>query len=59
VTYHGPSLVVANSDFFLHRFFGVFGMYYSLQYLPLADCTVLTFLAPGLVNETQDDVQNA
>ena len=24
-------------------------MYYSLQYLPLADCTVLTFLAPGLV----------
>lgn len=30
-------------------FFGVFGMYYSLQYLPLADCTVLTFLAPGLV----------
>ncbi|KAM0715554.1 hypothetical protein Q7P37_009052 [Cladosporium fusiforme] len=30
-------------------FFGVFGMYYSLRYLPLADCTVLTFLAPGLV----------
>jgi drug/metabolite transporter (DMT)-like permease len=23
-------------------------MYYSLQYLPLADCTVLTFLAPGI-----------
>jgi drug/metabolite transporter (DMT)-like permease len=33
----------------LRRFFGVFGMYYSLQYLPLADCSVLTFLAPGLV----------
>ena len=29
-------------------FFGVFGMYYSLLYLPLADATVLTFLAPGL-----------
>lgn len=27
----------------------IVGMYYSLQYLPLADCTVLTFLAPGLV----------
>ncbi|KAF2864111.1 hypothetical protein K470DRAFT_261589 [Piedraia hortae CBS 480.64] len=29
-------------------FFGVFGMYYSLQYLPLAEATVITFLAPGL-----------
>lgn len=29
-------------------FFGVFGMYYSLLYLPLADATVLTFLAPSL-----------
>ena len=29
-------------------FFGVFGMYYSLLYLPLADAAVLTFLAPGL-----------
>lgn len=37
------------TDLYLNRFFGVFGMYYSLQYLPLADCTVLTFLAPGLV----------
>src|ERR1700761_6454534 len=27
-------------------FFGVFGMYYSLMYLPLADATVITFLAP-------------
>lgn len=29
-------------------FFGVFGMYYSLLYLPLADATVITFLAPSL-----------
>ncbi|KAF2467067.1 uncharacterized protein BDR25DRAFT_235830 [Lindgomyces ingoldianus] len=29
-------------------FFGVFGLYYSLQYLPLADATVVTFLAPSL-----------
>ncbi|KAI4183050.1 MAG: hypothetical protein L6R41_005632 [Letrouitia leprolyta] len=27
-------------------FFGLFGIYYSLQYLPLADATVITFLAP-------------
>ncbi|KAF8881633.1 EamA-like transporter family-domain-containing protein [Infundibulicybe gibba] len=27
-------------------FIGVFGMYYSLQYLSLSDATVLTFLAP-------------
>ncbi|KAL6715028.1 hypothetical protein ACLMJK_007289 [Lecanora helva] len=27
-------------------FFGVFGMYYSLQYLPMSDATVITFLAP-------------
>ena len=32
----------------LAGFCGVFGMYYSLLYLPLADATVLTFLAPGL-----------
>ncbi|KAF7512423.1 hypothetical protein GJ744_001358 [Endocarpon pusillum] len=29
-------------------FFGVFGMYWSLLYLPLAEATVLTFLAPIL-----------
>ncbi|KAF7189579.1 putative membrane protein, partial [Pseudocercospora fuligena] len=29
-------------------FFGVFGMYYSLLYLPLADATVITFLTPGI-----------
>lgn len=28
------------------RFFGLFGIYYSLQYLSLSDSTVLTFLAP-------------
>lgn len=27
-------------------FFGVFGMYYSLLYMPLAEATVITFLAP-------------
>ncbi|PGH19153.1 hypothetical protein AJ80_04233 [Polytolypa hystricis UAMH7299] len=27
-------------------FFGVCGLYYSLQYLPLSEATVLTFLAP-------------
>ncbi|KAF2018196.1 hypothetical protein BU24DRAFT_440860 [Aaosphaeria arxii CBS 175.79] len=32
----------------LSGFFGVFGMYYSLMYLPLADATVITFLAPSL-----------
>ncbi|EMC97582.1 hypothetical protein BAUCODRAFT_40060, partial [Baudoinia panamericana UAMH 10762] len=29
-------------------FFGVYGMYYSLLYLPLADAVVITFLSPGL-----------
>ena len=29
-------------------FFGVFGLYWSLQYLPLADATVLSFLGPPL-----------
>lgn len=29
-------------------FFGVFGMYWSLQYLPIADATVLSFLGPPL-----------
>lgn len=29
-------------------FFGVFGLYYSLVYLPLSEATVLTFLAPIL-----------
>lgn len=30
----------------LGGFFGVFGMYFSLLYMPLAEATVLTFLAP-------------
>ncbi len=29
-------------------FFGVYGIYYSLQYLPIADATVITFLAPSV-----------
>ena len=32
----------------LGGFGGVFGMYYSLLYLPLADATVITFLSPSL-----------
>ena len=28
------------------RFLGIFGMYYSLNYLSLADATVITFLGP-------------
>lgn len=31
---------------FFHRFFGLFGIYFSLQYLSLSDATVLTFLSP-------------
>lgn len=29
-------------------FFGIFGVYYSIMYLPIADANVITFLAPGL-----------
>lgn len=29
-------------------FFGIYGMWYSMMYLPLADATVITFLAPGI-----------
>lgn len=29
-------------------FFGIFGMFYSLKYLPLSDATVITFLAPSV-----------
>ena len=28
------------------RFFGIFGLYFSLQYLSIADAIVLTFLTP-------------
>jgi len=34
----------------LSGFFGIFGMYYSLQYLPVADAVVLTFLAPSVAS---------
>lgn len=29
-------------------FAGIYGMWYSMMYLPLADATVITFLAPGV-----------
>ncbi|KFA45895.1 hypothetical protein S40293_07556 [Stachybotrys chartarum IBT 40293] len=29
-------------------FFGIYGMWYSMMYLPLADATVITFLGPGV-----------
>ncbi|QRW07409.1 hypothetical protein RhiLY_06408 [Ceratobasidium sp. AG-Ba] len=31
-------------------FFGVFGLYYSIQHMPLSDATVLTFLAPTMTS---------
>jgi drug/metabolite transporter (DMT)-like permease len=34
----------------LTGFFGIFGLYYSLQYLAVSDAIVLTFLAPGLAS---------
>ncbi|KAL5324298.1 hypothetical protein ACEPPN_008843 [Leptodophora sp. 'Broadleaf-Isolate-01'] len=40
-------LLVARS---LTGFFGIFGMYYSLQYLPVADAVVITFLAPSVAS---------
>ncbi|ORY55112.1 uncharacterized protein BCR38DRAFT_127606 [Pseudomassariella vexata] len=32
----------------LSGFFGIYGMWYSVMYLPLADATVISFLAPNL-----------
>ncbi|KAI0202621.1 hypothetical protein F4808DRAFT_68011 [Astrocystis sublimbata] len=32
----------------LSGFFGIYGVWYSIQYLPLAEATVITFLAPLL-----------
>ncbi|KAI1805766.1 hypothetical protein F4811DRAFT_514295 [Daldinia bambusicola] len=29
-------------------FFGIYGMWYSVQYIPLAEATVITFLAPNI-----------
>ncbi|KAG1748153.1 hypothetical protein EDB19DRAFT_1684636 [Suillus lakei] len=40
----GVRLLLVNRG--LCGFFGLFGMYYSLQYLSLADATVLSFLMP-------------
>ncbi|KAG5641444.1 hypothetical protein DXG03_005218 [Asterophora parasitica] len=40
LVFRGFSGMIANS------FFGLYGIYYSLQYLSLSDATVLTFLAP-------------
>lgn len=34
----------------LTGFFGIWGMYYSLLYLPVADAVVLTFLAPSVAS---------
>lgn len=34
----------------LTGFFGIYGMYYSLQYLPVADAVVITFLAPSVAS---------
>lgn len=31
-------------------FFGVFGLYYAIQHMPLSDATVLTFLAPTMTS---------
>ncbi|PMD27274.1 hypothetical protein NA56DRAFT_543077, partial [Hyaloscypha hepaticicola] len=31
-------------------FFGIYGMYYSLQYLPIADAVVITFLGPSVAS---------
>ncbi|KAK7682025.1 hypothetical protein QCA50_014989 [Cerrena zonata] len=42
----GVRLLLATRGFV--GFFGLFGIYYSLQYLSLSDATVLTFLAPML-----------
>src|SRR5437764_4895135 len=39
------SLLIARG---LFGFFGVFGLYFTLRYMPLAEATVLTFLAPIL-----------
>ncbi|KUJ12049.1 uncharacterized protein LY89DRAFT_688522 [Mollisia scopiformis] len=41
------ALLVARS---VTGFFGIFGMYYSLQYLPVADAVVITFLAPSVAS---------
>ena len=41
---HIPS-IAADITIHSHRFFGLFGVYYSLQYLSLSDATVLTYVS--------------
>jgi drug/metabolite transporter (DMT)-like permease len=44
VVFSLPKAIIPNT--FDIRFFGLFGIYFSLQYLSLSDATVITFLAP-------------
>jgi drug/metabolite transporter (DMT)-like permease len=44
VVFSLPKASIPNT--FDTRFFGLFGIYFSLQYLSLSDATVITFLAP-------------
>lgn len=46
IPHKGIRLLLAFRGF--SGFFGIFGMWYSMMYLPLADATVITFLAPGV-----------
>jgi len=41
-----PFDLVLTRIFYTFRSIGLFGMYYSLQYLSLSDATVLTFFIP-------------
>lgn len=45
-----PPLSTAYLSNVTRRFFGLFGLYYSLQYMSLSDATVLTFLAPTVTS---------
>ncbi|KAK4235944.1 hypothetical protein C8A03DRAFT_17362 [Achaetomium macrosporum] len=42
----------------LSGFFGIYGMWYSMMYLPLAEATVITFLAPMLSGYVCDILLN-
>lgn len=43
---HTTCILWYTHQLYTTRFFGLFGVYYSLQYLSLSDATVLTFLGP-------------
>lgn len=43
---HTTYILLTTHYVYPSRFFGLFGVYYSLQYLSLSDATVLTFLGP-------------